>query len=49
MDSAILIFKRLWIYLLSLGFYIVYKLVKILIIILCTVPELLCVAVLYNI
>ena len=48
-DAAILIFKGLQIYLLSLGFYIVYKLAEILIITLYTILELLRVTILYNI
>ena len=48
-DAAILIFKGLQIYLLSLGFHIVYKLVEILIITLYTILELLRVTILYNI
>ena len=48
-DTTILIFKGLQIYLLSLGFYIVYKLAEILIIILYTIPELLYATILYNI
>ena len=48
-DTTILIFKRLQIYLLSLGFYIVYKLAEILIIILYTVLKLLYITILYNI
>ena len=48
-DTTILIFKGLQIYLLSLGFYIVYKLAEILIITLYTILELLRVTILYNI
>ena len=48
-DAAILIFKGLQIYLLSLGFYIVYKLAEILIVTLYTIPELLYITILYNI
>ena len=47
MDITIFIFKGLWIYLLSLGFHKVYKLVEIFIT-LYTIPELFCVSVLYN-
>ena len=46
-NTAISIFKGLWIYLLSLGFYKVYKLAKIFIT-LYTISELFCVSVLYN-
>jgi hypothetical protein len=48
MDAAISIFKGLWIYLLNLGFYKVYKMVKIFVI-LYTILELFCISVLYNI
>jgi len=48
MDAAIFVFKGLWIYLLSLGFHIVYKLAEILVITLYTIPELLRVTILYN-
>ena len=47
-DAAIFIFKGLWIYLLSLSFYKVYKLAEIFII-LYTILELFCVNILYNI
>jgi hypothetical protein len=47
-DAAIFILKGLWIYLLSLGFYKVYKLVEIFVT-LYTISELFCVGVLYNI
>ena len=49
MDAAVLIFKWLWIYLLSIIFYKVYKLAEILMVQLYTIPELFCVIVLYNI
>ena len=49
MDTTILIFKGLQIYLLSSGFYIVYKLAEILIVTLYTILELLRVTILYNI
>ena len=48
-NATILVFKGLQIYLLSLGFYIVYKLAEILIITLYTILELLRVTILYNI
>jgi hypothetical protein len=48
MDAAISIPKGLWIYLLSLSFYKVYKLVEIFIT-LYTILELFCVSILYNI
>ena len=49
MDAAIPILEGLWIYLLSLGFYKVYKLVEVFGVILCPILELFCVTVLYNI
>jgi len=43
MDAAVLIFKGLWIYLLSISFYKVYKLAEILIVQLYTILELFCI------